>query len=30
VLNVDITAELLFKAAKGFKNKKSCGSDGIM
>ena len=29
VLNVDITAEKLFKAAKGLKNKKSCGSDGI-
>jgi hypothetical protein len=29
VLNVDITAEELFKAAKGLKNKKSCGFDGI-
>jgi hypothetical protein len=29
VLNVDITVEELFKAVKGLKNKKSCGSDGI-
>jgi hypothetical protein len=29
VSKVDITAEELFKVAKGLKNKKSCGSDGI-